>query len=135
MRQINKIIVHWSGAANATFDSILNYHVNVRNYKDIGYHYVIDRYAKVRVGRPITQIGAHCKGQNIDSVGICVIADNDNEPTAFQIQSLQLLIEELLCDLNLHWENVWCHSDFAKTLCPGELLRQFVHNPFKFEYD
>lgn len=135
MRQINKIIVHWSGASNATFDSILKYHVNVRNYKDIGYHFVIDRFAKVRVGRPITQIGAHCKGQNSDSVGICVIADSDNEPTLYQIQALQLLIEELLCDLSLQWENVWCHSDFANTQCPGELLRQFVHYPFKFEYD
>ena len=135
MRKIEKIIVHWSANVNSTCSSIRSYHKNVRGYKDIGYHYVIERNAVVKIGRSIDQVGAHCKGYNVGSVGVCVVADPDNPPTPFQISSLQSLIVDLIINFDLDWSDVWCHSDFAKTECPGELLRQFVHYPFKFEYD
>lgn len=76
MRKINEIIVHcsanepWSGA---TFDSIKDYHINERRYKDIGYHYVIDEKGTIHVGRPLRDVGAHCKGHNSRSIGICYI--------------------------------------------------------------
>ena len=60
-----------------------------RNYgnawRDIGYHYVVlNGYRKggeyrpeddglIEPGRPIEEKGAHCRGHNSDSVGVCLI--------------------------------------------------------------
>ena len=44
-----------------------------RGTRDIGYHFVIQRNGEVDEGRPIEQTGAHVKGHNHDSIGICYI--------------------------------------------------------------
>jgi N-acetyl-anhydromuramyl-L-alanine amidase AmpD len=44
-----------------------------RGWSSIGYHYVIRRDGTVEVGRPLQQPGAHVKGHNDYSIGICLI--------------------------------------------------------------
>lgn len=76
MRQINRIIVHCSdtpphmdiGAAE-----IWRWHTQDKGWSDIGYHYVIRRNGVVEAGRPLHKIGAHAKGHNSDSIGVCLI--------------------------------------------------------------
>lgn len=40
---------------------------------DIGYHFVIRRNGLIEVGRPVGIDGAHVKGHNIDTIGICMV--------------------------------------------------------------
>jgi len=42
-----------------------------RGFDGIGYHYVIRRDGSVEKGRPEAKIGAHAKGYNAHSIGIC----------------------------------------------------------------
>ena len=42
-----------------------------RGFRDIGYHYYITRDGHLHEGRPLDQVGAHCRGHNRHSVGIC----------------------------------------------------------------
>lgn len=44
-----------------------------RGWAGIGYHYVIDRDGSIGKGRPLSRVGAHTRGHNRDSVGICLI--------------------------------------------------------------
>ncbi len=77
----------------------------VKNYnshlKHIGYHFVIDIDGSVETGRQVGEIGAHVKGHNSNSVGICLIggitADKKNhgEYTEAQWQALHKLLREL----------------------------------------
>lgn len=79
MRQINYIIIHCSATkAGCDFHAkdINEWHIE-RGFDRIGYHKVIDLDGKVENGRPIWQIGAHCKGYNRDSIGICYIGGLD----------------------------------------------------------
>jgi len=39
----------------------------------VGYHYVVDLQGNVHKGRCITQVGAHVKGHNKTSIGICYV--------------------------------------------------------------
>ena len=76
MRNIDKIIIHCSatkeGVAVSTA-TIRNWHIKGRGWSDIGYHYVIQLDGTIDYGRPINRIGAHTKGENENSIGICYI--------------------------------------------------------------
>lgn len=76
MREINLIIIHCS-ATTSTMDwgakEIRDIHVNQNHWANIGYHHVIRRNGVVEPGRPEAQIGAHAKGYNAKSIGVCMI--------------------------------------------------------------
>ena len=54
-------------------ETIRDWHVNGNGWSDIGYHYVIKRNGLVEAGRPVSISGAHAKGHNADSIGICLV--------------------------------------------------------------
>ena len=120
MKKIERIVVHHSASGlSATLADVRRWHKK-RGFTDVGYHYVIEALGAVRVGREIPETGAHVKGMNGTSVGICVIGDNtvpDREWTSLQRDSLCALVRALL--------TVWPgakavgHRDVANTLCPG----------------
>lgn len=84
MREIKKIIVHCSDSDFGDADLIDLWH-RQRGFSKIGYHHILlngcrskDNYrkeddGKIETGRLVEEIGAHCEGQNSDSIGICLI--------------------------------------------------------------
>lgn len=70
-----------------------------RGFDRIGYHFVIRRNGFVEPGRDITEVGAHAKGYNWKSVGICLVGGGRQEPvgdyTPAQWDSLRGLVVEL----------------------------------------
>jgi N-acetylmuramoyl-L-alanine amidase len=52
---------------------IRRWHIEQRGWRDIGYHWVIDRDVAVAPGRPETEIGAHVEGHNAGTIGICLL--------------------------------------------------------------
>ena len=81
MRNINKIIVHCSASPegkNFSVSEIRRWHLQ-RGFADIGYHFVIYLDGSVHVGRPLHKSGAHCKGQNKNSIGICYVGGLDSD--------------------------------------------------------
>lgn len=66
----NKIIIHCTASHQSnTIADIRESHLK-RGFKDIGYHYIILPDGESVCTRSITQIGAHCKGHNLNSIGI-----------------------------------------------------------------
>lgn len=67
----------------------------------IGYHYVIRRNGTLEVGRPETKMGAHVKGHNSTSIGICLVGgrgpegEPENNFTIAQMNTLRQLLESL----------------------------------------
>ena len=75
MRKINKIIVHCSATPEGkefSVETIRKWHLK-RGWSDIGYHFVIDLKGELHEGRPVERTGAHVKGHNFDSIGVCYI--------------------------------------------------------------
>lgn len=75
MRKINQIIVHCSATPegkNFNANDIDRWHKE-RGFDCIGYHYVIDLDGTIEKGRPIEKVGAHVKGHNSNSIGVCYI--------------------------------------------------------------
>ena len=76
MRDINQIIIHCSytkPGQYVTASTIRHWHVEERGWSDIGYHYVITRDGELEQGRPIEKAGAHAKGHNSNSIGVCLV--------------------------------------------------------------
>lgn len=123
MRKINKLIIHHSAypMKKTTWPLIKEWHLK-RGFNDIGYHYGIDSGGQLFKGRDESVIGAHCKGQNKNSLGVCVFGDfTKEEPTNQQLFTLFFLLEFLTKRHKLLSIDVHSHKDYGNTLCPGYL--------------
>ena len=113
-----KIIIHHSGNHN-TYEKIYDLHVNRYKWNDIGYHFLIENCGRIIIGRDINKEGAHCFGQNKDSIGICLLGNFDIEkPSKKQILALKKLCNEL----NIN--EIKLHRDYSKKTCPGKNFKR-----------
>lgn len=125
MRKIAKIIVHCSATPEGrdyTVTDIDRWH-RQRGFKCIGYHYVVYRDGSVHRGRDVAEIGAHCTGQNSNSIGVCYIggmsADNrtaKDTRTPAQKAALRDLVELLKTEYPN--ATIHGHREFANKACP-----------------
>lgn len=138
MRELREIIVHcaatrpdWMQGAGVQRKTkeITDWHVKGNGWSDIGYHFVIDRDGATAKGRPLSRAGAHVKGRNANSIGICLIGghgstENDNffdHFTKEQDAALRQLISSLVAEHGAM--AVYGHNQFAAKACPA-FMRQ-----------
>ena len=84
MRSINLAVWHCSATKEGEHydaNAIDKWH-KARGFRKIGYHVVILLDGSVEFGREIWEIGAHAKGYNRNSIGICYIGGLDFEAHA-----------------------------------------------------
>ena len=126
MREINKIIVHCSATReeeNFEVAEIRKWHL-ARGFSDIGYHFYIDLYGEIHKGRDIDKIGAHCKGHNRNSIGVCycggVEADGKTPKDTRNTDQRRALVA-VLRTLKAMYPNavIHSHNDFANKACPS----------------
>ena len=128
MRKINKIIIHCTATPEGRHHDVADvrrWHVNIRGWSDIGYHYLIHLDGTIEEGRPITKIGAHTLGKNRGSIGICYVGGIDAEfkkakdtRTQAQKDSLIKLMHELIYKYNKDM-TIHGHNEFANKACPS----------------
>lgn len=134
MRSLSEIIVHCSAtrpdwmngksAASKTREIKL-WHTRDRGWKDIGYHWVIDRDGTTVPGRPVEQVGAHTQGRNTGTIGVCLIGGHGSSAsdefsknfTPEQDRALRALIARLRQQYGAL--EVSGHNQFAAKACPG----------------
>lgn len=110
MREISKIVIHCSDSSYGDAELIRKWHL-ARGFVDIGYTYVIlNGYpdeidckipqtpdwcldGAIETGRTEEKVGAHCKGHNKDSIGICLIGNRMF--TLSQVVALCRLVREI----------------------------------------
>lgn len=73
MRKIDTIIIHCSATPQNTGlePAALSRMHRKRGFNGCGYHFYIRRDGEICDMRPLEKIGAHCKGHNEGSIGIC----------------------------------------------------------------
>ena len=134
MRPISEIIVHCTAtrpewmAASKTSDKVAEvrrWHIADRGWRDIGYHFLIDRDGTVAKGRPVDQVGAHVQGHNAGTIGVSLFGGHGSAATdkfaehytARQDQALRGLIAALTATYKI--TKVSGHNEYAAKACPG----------------
>ncbi len=115
------LVVHHSVSSreDTTIAMIRQWHLD-RGWDDVGYHLVIEGDGALRQGRAVGTVGAHCKGVNQLSIGVCVVGNNlDEEQCWSKPQWRQLW--KVVDAVQLLWPQLEIkgHRDFAPTECPG----------------
>lgn len=127
MRKIQYLVIHCSATPEGkevSVDDIDQWHKK-RGWSGIGYHYVISLDGSVYAGRPESKQGAHVKGYNRHSIGICYIGGMDkvgefkDTRTIAQRESLNNLL--LVLSKKYPKAKILGHRDFkgVKKQCPG----------------
>lgn len=102
-RRIFYIVVHCSATRAGhpfTVDDLLACHLQ-RGFRKIGYHLYITTDGVVHQTRPFAEVGAHARGFNLNSIGVCYEGGLDalghpaDTRTKAQRESLRRVIEEL----------------------------------------
>ena len=126
MRQIRYIVIHCA----ATFPhqdigatEIRRWHIDGNKWSDIGYHYVIRRNGQVEPGRGHETVGAHVRGHNENSIGICLVGGLDPGviPSANYTDEQWAALEFLVKGLTKQYPGavVKGHRDFGAAVeCP-----------------
>ena len=120
MREINRIIVHCSATKGDVSAATIRKWHKAKGWRDIGYHYVIRTDGSIETGRPIKEAGAHTRGHNKDSIGICLAGGfgGTDYYTNEQWESLLVLIEGLRSTYGA--TGIYGHNDFTDTkTCPN----------------
>lgn len=125
MREINEIIIHCSATKEGkefTVQDINRWHIR-EGYNGIGYHYVIYLDGTIAKGRSVDRIGAHTKGHNEKSIGICYIGglDKDAKPKDTRTKKQKDALKQLIGDLLAEYPTITKisgHRQYAAKACP-----------------
>lgn len=132
MRKINEIIVHCTATfaeQKVTIEILRKWHKQ-RGFKDVGYHYLIDIEGNILTGRPVEQVGAHCKDHNAHSIGVAYTGGlgDDAKPANTLSEKQKVALVQLLRELKERYPeaSIHGHSEFANKACPCFDVQQFV---------
>ena len=130
----NYLVIHCSATRadqEITAEHIRRWHVDDNGWSDIGYHWVIERDGKIQHGRHAQSQGAHVRGHNHESIGICLVggmAENGDPEDNFTPEQW-LVLEKLIEVLQVRYPaaQVVGHYYFTpdKT-CPNFVLEHWV---------
>jgi N-acetylmuramoyl-L-alanine amidase len=99
MREINLIVIHCSATRadrDVTAQDINAAH-KVRGFSSWGYHFYIRKSGRVETMRPLDEVGAHARGYNAKSIGICYEGglDTNGKPADTRTMSQQIALHSL----------------------------------------
>jgi len=98
----------------------------------IGYHFVVDRQGDVCVGRPVEKVGAHVKGHNSNSIGICLVGGHGGAATdKFEDHFTDMqrkALDKLLSDLTKEHKDakIRGHNEVAAKACPSFTVKEYL---------
>ena len=126
MRLVKEIIIHCSATREeqqVSVDTIRDWHL-AKGWNDIGYHFYIDLDGTINKGRDIDKIGAHCKGHNRNSIGICYcggVETDGKTPKDTRTQEQKDSLLNVLKTLKAMYPEavIYSHSEFAAKACPS----------------
>ena len=127
-KNIKLLIVHCSDTENNDNFNVIDIHKMHLDFgwDGIGYHKIICRSGKIENGRPEYWLGAHVKGKNDISLGVCLIGRD--KFTQKQFNSLEKILKK--------WKSLYpqakivghCDTGNTPKTCPNFDVRSWCKN-------
>jgi len=142
-RKITEINIHcsatrpeWMGTrpGNEKVAEIRRWHVEQNKWRDIGYHWIIDRDGRLYRGRPEDSGGAFEPKVNATAIGVCMVGGFgsaatdafDDHYTPSQDEALRGLIDSIR-DRHPGIKKVTGHNDYSQKACPGFKVARWLN--------
>lgn len=119
--RVKKIIVHCSDSdvpGHDNIETIREWHLD-RGFNDVGYHCFIRKDGTREQGRHDDVVGAHCAGENSDSLGVCLHGRDPRKFTDAQYKSLAEYCQEKINKYGLTYDDVHGHYEYSEKQCPN----------------
>jgi hypothetical protein len=137
LEHINSLVIHCSATPEGADYGVVDIDAwhRARGWAMVGYHRVIRLDGSVEQGRPYTRRGAHVSGNNINTLGYCLIGGLDitgNPKNTFTSHQFDSLIMEIINIRQLcpNLVNIKGHRDYSPDLngdgliTPDEWIKQ-----------
>jgi len=130
MRKINKVILHCSSTRinqNFSIKHIERWHTDPKpkgnGWSKVGYHYYIRLNGEIEEGLSIDEKGIHCKGENYDSIGVCLEGgyNPDGSKWSMCLDAQRKSLKKLLMKLGKENPKITLHghNEFSSKSCPN----------------
>ena len=142
MRPLTEIIIHctatradwWtSKSTGQKIAEVKRWHLE-KKWKDIGYHYLIDRNGNMLPGRPLDQVGAHTLDHNTGTIGISLFGGHGSAVTdEFEdnyTPEQEAALWKLISDLKAQYPTITKisgHNEYAAKACPGFSVPEWLN--------
>lgn len=134
MRTINWIVIHCSATPegrDVRTETIKKWHVDDNGWSDIGYHYVIELDGSLVEGRKEEKQGAHAKGYNSNSIGVCYVGGmtkDNKEAKDTRTENQLITMFWLLKDLKNRYPEAQIigHNNISSKDCPSFDVEKWV---------
>jgi len=122
--------IHHSLSGDVSSGTIKAWHMD-KGWEDIGYHFVIRKNGRIEKGRAPHLEGAHIKGNNRTSIGICLAGNfHIEKPTDAQYRSLNKLLDSLCVVYSI--SRIIPHRDEGNiTDCPNRYFDWSLINSYR----
>jgi len=128
LETVDTIVIHCSATKpdhDVSLKDIRRWH-KAKGWADVGYHFVVLPDGTIEEGREITRQGAHVRGHNVGSIGICYIGglNDEGKPadtiTPEQVQSIANIIDNCCLSDVYSISRLLGHRDFPNVnkACP-----------------
>jgi N-acetylmuramoyl-L-alanine amidase len=145
-RNITEINVHCSAtrpewmegrSGNDRIAEIRRWHVQQNGWRDIGYHWLIDRDGTVYGGRPEATSGAFEPRVNATAIGVCLLGGFGSAATNSFAQhytdAQDVALRDLISAIKERHpgiKRVSGHNEYSSKACPGfSVPRWYAHKP------
>jgi N-acetylmuramoyl-L-alanine amidase len=126
MKNVDKVIVHCTATPegrHTTVEDVRRWHLD-RGWSDIGYHFLVYLDGTVHEGRSLDVQGAHCRGQNKNSIGIAYVGGIDKvnfKPKDTRTEEQKEALVDMLEFFKIAHPDavIHGHRDFANKACPS----------------
>ncbi|KAJ2954284.1 hypothetical protein O0L34_g2535 [Tuta absoluta] len=104
------------------------FHIESRQWSDIGYNFLVGGDGSAYYGRGWDQIGAHTKGYNKYAIAIAFIGTfNKDSPTVNQVDACRKLIQQGVAEGKLAKNyTLLAHRQLMSTLSPGDQVFNII---------
>lgn len=123
-RNIMQMVIHCTATPegrDCTPKDIDSWHKE-KGFSGIGYHYVVDLSGKIHEGRPLDTIGAHARGYNAASIGVCYVGgiDKAGQPADTRTDAQKAALSTIVSAAKKTYPSITVvgHRDISAKACP-----------------
>lgn len=125
VERIEGMVWHHSATNGQTIKSIADYHVQVRKWPAIAYHYAIGYDGRAYKLNDVDRITYHAEGRNSKTIGVVLIGNYQERELTEAMKATAVKMEEYL-SAEYHLKYVWLHRETKATACPGRYATDFL---------